>query len=221
MELKLTVDATRVYDEVLEPQALEDLLRFMDMIPYAWSNSGRYMPVWSWTEGAILIGPQWAAQAPDWRLVPPQGGPEAPQMPPDPPPLVQLLAKVREACAEMPGIPEIRGVHMLPYVWPPKSNISWHSDGVGRVGTFSFYVHREWNAEWGGEFMLTGTTFDGKRGQLQNEATDRAVLAQGHGTWISPVRNRLVINPSNMLHKTNKTTENSKARMSIQGFLFA
>lgn len=221
MKLTLSIDAARVYDDVLDARALDDMWRFMNLVPYAWSNAGQYIAVWSWTEGAMLYGPTWTAKAPEWHLLPQQLPGDSQSLPENPRPFLALMEKVRSICADMTGIPEINGLLMRPYVWPPGANISWHADGLGRVGAFSFYVHKAWHAEWGGEFMLTGTTFEGKRGQVENEAACDAVLAAGHGTWVSPVCNRLVINPSNMLHKTNKTTDAAAARMTIQGFLFA
>jgi len=220
MELVLKVDAASVYDDVLADDDREGLWRLMDGLPYVWTNSGMFIPVWSWAEGAMMRGPQWAASGPDWHLTAqamPQGSPALPN---SPPPLANLLRTVLDQVAEMPGIPEVGTVHMLPYVWPPKSNICWHTDGMRRIGAFTYYVHRAWNAEWGGEFMSSDVHHVQRDTSLDNSAVSEAVMSSGIGTWVAPKPNRLIINPSGMLHKVTKTAEGAAPRMSIQGFLY-
>jgi hypothetical protein len=86
VELVLKVDAAHVFDDVLAQDEHDAMWTFMDGLPYSWTNSGQFIPVWSWTEGAMMRGPQWSAVGPDWQLDPPRRPPNMPQLPSDPPP---------------------------------------------------------------------------------------------------------------------------------------
>ena len=113
----------------------------------------------------------------------------------------------------------------FPYVWPPKTSISWHTDGTesysDRIGAFTFYVHKYWNSEWGGEFLVSEIEgLSNSNMPFDNSETSEKIISRGYGTWIAPKPNRLLINPSSMFHKVAKTTENANPRLSIQGFLF-
>ena len=229
MDLVLTIKKAHVYDDVLPNDVFQQLWQLMNNLPYARTDAVQWTKVWSLADGAILRGPQWVAKAPDWTLNPPPAQGNQRPFPTNPPPLVKLMEKVREACASQTHLPEITGVAMLPYVWPPGTSISWHADGTpigsGRIGAFTFYAHKQWNIEWGGEFLISEIDADAEgvssAPTFDNSALSEHIINSGVGSWVSPKPNRMIMNPSNLLHKVSKTTEAAAPRLSIQGFIFA
>ncbi len=228
MDLVLKCGDACVFDNVLsEPEFLQ-VWELMDRMPYERSDAVLWHKAWSLADGAILRGPQWLARDPDWSLVPPERAEGMKPFPVDPPPLVNLLEKIRDAVESQPDLPEISGIAMSPYVWPPGSSIAWHSDGMSmdqrKVGAVTFYVHKHWNCEWGGEFLLTDIDADAEGissvPTFDNSRLSERIMATGHGMWIAPKPNRLIINPANTLHKVSKSTSAAIPRMSIQSFLF-
>ncbi len=232
MDLILKVKNTHVFDDVLSDHDLQKLWEFVNIFPYERTDAILWQKAWSIADGAILRGPQWIARAPNWTLEPPiRPNKELRPFPADPPALVKLLEKVREACASNPDLPHITGAALSPYVWPPGTSIAWHSDGMTldaqgarKVGAFTFYVHKTWNCEWGGEFLVADIDSDAEgissAPSFDNSALSERIMSAGHGAWVAPKPNRLVVNPSNMLHKVTKSTPAAAPRLSIQAFLF-
>ena len=223
MKPSIVIGDAAVYDDFLGQDLAHQLWGTMNMIPYSWSDSRVWTKVWTLADGAILRSAHWSASAPNWQLALPPGPNSAKQSPPAP--FTQFLGCLREVLTTKDDIPEVKSIVMIPYVWPPKSSISWHSDGdtstPSRIGAFSYYAHKHWNAEWGGEFLLTelDTTFTQR--PFDNSEISEAIISRGYGFWASPKPNRLVINPSDMYHKVAKTTDAAAPRMSIQGFLYS
>lgn len=222
MDHKLTIGDAQVFDNVLSAEDFAQIWLFMNAVPYSRSDAQQWAKVWNLADGAILRGPQWMAAQPKWSLETPNE-----QLPNDPDALINLLTAVREICGRIKGMPGINRIAMLPYVWPPKSSISWHTDGTqtdsARVGAFTFYAHKEWNCEWGGEFLISAATGIEEMDVLpfDNRVGSQKIMEDGFGTWVSPKPNRLLINPSSMFHKVSKTTEGAAPRLSIQGFLYS
>jgi hypothetical protein len=221
MRPSLTIGAVSIYDDFLSDDVANQLWAMMNAIPYSWSDAQRWSKVWTLADGPILRSQQLDAAAPNWQFALPQE-PGKP-IPSPPMPLIRLLERLKEVLKNQDNIPEVKRISMLPYVWPPKSSISWHCDGTAsdptRIGAFSYYAHKHWNAEWGGEFLLTEIDSQHPQSPFDNTEVSEAIISRGHGFWSSPKPNRLVINPSNMYHKVAKTTEAAAPRMSIQGFL--
>ena len=222
MKPSIVIGDAALYDDFLGQDLAHQLWESMNVIPYFWSDSQIWAKVWTLADGAILRSSQWNASAPNWQLLP-QGPKSGMQSPPAS--FTQFLGCVREVLAKNDNIPEVKRIVMLPYVWPPKSSISWHNDGdisaPSRIGAFSYYVHKHWNAEWGGEFLLTEIDTMFTMSPFDNSEISEAIISRGHGFWASPKPNRLVINPSSMYHKVAKTTDAAEPRMSIQGFLYS
>lgn len=229
MDLVLQIAGAHVFDDVLTDEEFQQLWEFINIYPYERTDAILWSKAWSIADGAILRGPQWQARAPDWTLVPPERPDNAARaFPADPPPLKKLLTKVLEVCETHRSLPDISGAAMSPYVWPPGTSIAWHSDGMSvdqkKVGAFTFYAHKEWNCEWGGEFLLSEIDSDAEgitsMPSFDNSALSERIIATGHGAWVSPKPNRLIVNPSNMLHKVAKSTAAAAPRLCIQAFLF-
>jgi Rps23 Pro-64 3,4-dihydroxylase Tpa1-like proline 4-hydroxylase len=76
-----------------------------------------------------------------------------------------------------------------------------------------------WNAEWGGELLISRERGMQTALPFDNTAVSEQVMSQGLGTWIAPKPNRLVFTMNDVLHKVAKTTVQAGARLTIQGFL--
>ena len=228
MDLVLKVGQACVFDNVLSEQEFLQVWTLMDRMPYERSDAVLWHKAWSISDGAILRGPQWVARDPDWTLVPPDRAKGLKPFPKDPPPLVSLLEKVRDAFDSQPDLPGVYGISMSPYVWPPGSSIAWHSDGASiekhRTGACTFYAHKYWNCEWGGEFLVTDIDPHAEgisaAPSFDNRMLSARIMSLGHGVWVAPKPNRLIINPANTLHKVSKSTMDSAPRLSVQCFLF-
>ncbi|MEZ9625876.1 2OG-Fe(II) oxygenase [Aliivibrio fischeri] len=111
--------------------------------------------------------------------------------------------------------------------------LSWHDDGKGKFAAFTFYAHKKWNVQWGGELLIDYT--DVEEFSLINEKDNQDFLNQlsfdnemendvlsriGRGDYINPKPNRLVILKSGAFHKINPVSKCAgfNKRMSIQGF---
>jgi len=83
------------------------------------------------------------------------------------------------------------------YRYPEQSSIYWHDDGISDGITnygFSYYLNREWDPNWGGEFLIEG------------------------GKWLAPTRNRLTVVKAPRMHRTTQTEQNAPDRISLQTF---
>ena len=79
------------------------------------------------------------------------------------------------------------------YNWK-KSSIFWHSDSRYYVGC-SYYLHKEWDKNWGGELLLEDSTFH------------------------HPKPNSIVFIYPPYYHKTNESMEGAPDRFTIQSFI--
>ncbi len=219
----LVVGAARVYDDVIPAALFARLQRMMNDVPYVRTDAQQWLKVWTMADGAIYRSNQWLASGPSWSIRENHGNPQQPADVPDG--LSEFLACLMGVLSAHPQLPPLKHILMIPYAWPPKSSISWHQDGTStdssRVGAFTFYVHQTWNAEWGGEFLMTELDVAHEQLPFDNSAISDSIQGKGFGTWVTPKPNRLIINPSDMYHKVAKTTEAAAPRLTIQGFLYA
>src|SRR5258706_16470620 len=120
-----------------------------------------------------------------------------------------LVDRVIELARRHPAMEGFSGVTLIPYVWPPATGISWHSDGTSmdvadRIGGFTYYVHKHWNAEWGGKFLLSP-----ERGNqalpFDNSDMSPQIMSNGISPWGAPKPNRLRFAVAEALHKVAKT----------------
>lgn len=79
--------------------------------------------------------------------------------------------------------------------------LNWHTDKHS-YGSFTFYAHREWGENWGGELL----TSDEEKGQ---------------GVFLTPVPNRCVLTAPGVRHCVNRVdpAAGDSVRVSVVGFL--
>ena len=199
----------RVFDDVIPKETFEQLWLFMNLIAYQSTAAGTWVKVWNIGDGNIFRARQHATDH--------LGMPRSDTV------VDALVDRVIELTRRHPAMEGFSGISLIPYVWPPGTSISWHSDGgsadaTERIGGFTYYVHKQWNVEWGGEFMLFP-----ERGRqalpFDNSDVSDQILSGGVGTWVAPRPNRLLFVTGDALHKVAKTTATAAPRLTIQGFI--
>lgn len=93
------------------------------------------------------------------------------------------------------------------FVYPMGTGLDWHTDDRNYTGAYTLYAHAEWKPPWGGELLLSN-----------------AVVAaddwSGHGTFVVPRPNRLVVLRAGTLHKIHRVSPRAgdHVRRAISGF---
>ena len=88
----------------------------------------------------------------------------------------------------------------------PGDRVLWHRDGDEYVGAFSYYIHKEWDGNSGGQFLY-------KPGDPN---------ADFEGGFITPRPNRLVVIKAPLLHAVPPVVEGAGSdRLALTGFFVA
>lgn len=222
MKTALKLQNTAVYDEALSIDDFNRVSEWMNYIPYMFKNStGLWNRVWHTSDGEILNSQSIHINE-DFSIA--QYQPEyEPVLP-----FIKALQTQLQDCGLF-DVTEIKSIALTPYVWPATTSLSWHSDS-DYVGAFTFYVHKHWNPNWGGEFLtVEGDEYipqekkDGVKWKVfDNKQVDEMILDKGVGHFIMPKPNRIVFNKGGkqgILHKVAKSTPQATDRLTLQGFL--
>ena len=199
--MKLVFDSAhvQVYDDVLSKDEFSSVFDWFNFIPLAFKSAqGEWNRLWSF-DSQVLSGVP--IVFPSGRVPPFQGDDKV---------LIPLVEKINSTL--MDG-----RVTMTPYCYPPGSGLTWHNDSNYK-GAFTFYCHNYWSPEWGGEFQSIEVNGDVTWKIFDNQELYDLIMSEGIGNFVHPKPNRLIIN-SGILHKVNKTTTNSRARLTLQGFV--
>jgi hypothetical protein len=121
------------------------------------------------------------------------------------------------------------------YLYPAGSGLSWHNDRSGTAGAYVYYIHPEWNSQWGGELLVlddeprptpcvTRTLPSGGSKRimpaLDNELESAYINERGFGTFFLPKPNRLILMKSGVHHQIKKVegAAGDHSRCSFAGF---
>ena len=126
--------------------------------------------------------------------------------------------------------PEIKLV-LSAYLYRAGWGIPWHEDageGAEYKGAFSYYLHKEWRGNWGGELMILADErlAEEKAGSIDLAFTQGTGLAApshiggGIGTFLMPKPNRMVIMRPGVVHAVNPVSAlaGEMMRFSLAGF---
>jgi hypothetical protein len=222
MKISLDLQNTKAYDDVLSPEEFESLFDWINGIPYVWKNTtGEWNKVWSINDGEVLhskqlvLNKKFEIEGFDPYLLPVM-------------PFVNKIGDLIKSTGLF-DMKEIYSTIITPYVYPPGTSLNWHSDS-DYVGAFTFYCHNKWSANWGGEFLtVEGNEYIPQEEKenikwkvFDNSMLEDMIMNKGTGHFIMPKPNRIVFNKSGangILHKVNKSTNNSAERITLQGFL--
>jgi hypothetical protein len=220
MDLTLDLRNTRVFDNVLSKEQFAELFDWYNAIPLVnKAAQGEWNKSWNLGDGNILIGHQlaWALEEPP-KLNPPHTILE---------PVIDAIVKTLRDFKLVEDNANIE-FSMTPYCWPAGTGLAWHNDST-YLGAFTYYCHNRWNPEWGGEFItVEGDDYiqedksDLKWRVFDNSELHELIMSKGHGHFIHPKPNRLIINKGGkkgILHKVARTTPDSGPRLTLQGFI--
>src|ERR1700758_1297012 len=111
----------RVFDDVLPQETFEQLWLFMNLIAYQSTAAGVWEKVWNIGDGNIFRARQHATD--------PLGMPRSDTV------VDALVDRGLELPRRNPAMEGFSGLTLIPYVWPPGTGISWHSDGASVEAT--------------------------------------------------------------------------------------
>jgi hypothetical protein len=110
------------------------------------------------------------------------------------------------------------------FVYPAGTGVSWHTD-LPQVGGFIYYLHPTWNVLWGGELMIVEDATlrqqpSSKRHHFENDEENAKLLRAGHGRFVMPKPNRLVMLKAGLPHMIAAVSPSAghNLRVSIAGF---
>jgi len=131
----------------------------------------------------------------------------------------------------------------LPMLYTAGSSLFWHRDAAAWSGSYTYYAHKVWNAQWAGELLVAdeslmkipkdyGVFLKKERsimgtdrpfsfgGHLDNTEANEFLMQLGVGNYIAPKPNRLVIIKSGAVHSVTKVAPaaGDHVRGSISGF---
>jgi hypothetical protein len=129
----------------------------------------------------------------------------------------------------------------MPTIYRAGQGLVWHRDSEDNTGSYIFYVHPEWNVEWGGELYLAhtldvpreyGVFFHRLRAMpelpapppgfphLDNDDANELLMSGGFGSYVVPKPNRLVVIKGGTPHAIAKVrpAAGPHVRASIGGF---
>ena len=202
MNLVFDHECIKVYDDVLSDEDFEKVFDFFNRTSFFYPQTeGTWNHVWD-VDTLVLKGQQFFFPV---GKVPPEDEYHKPVIP-----IIKELNKVLNDGR----------VTMTPYFYAAGSGLSWHNDSQYKQA-FTFYCHKHWSPEWGGELQTVELEEKDKNivwKIFDNRELFDAIISKGLGMFFIPKPNRLIVN-SNILHKINKTTANSGARLSLQGFI--
>lgn len=196
MNIKLKSDTLAVFDEVLDAQHFHQFVQYFCNVPYTYRHSSGWHKVWRASDGEILSGPEQKNTEP---INNPFGW------------IVQNLQHLaKDHIGHIIGEQGVDYDHIsvTPYIYPVNSKISWHDD-TGYVAAAIFYCHLKWSPNWGGELMIAHTPKDAPLVGMHNDPINREYIdnllsLSGHGVYVAPLPNRLVITKGSVWHQINR-----------------
>lgn len=229
MKLTLENEQFAVFDDVLPPRALEQLWNHFQATKFTAVPVGLPGSPWLPTDGPAMMGPGLVAWAdPANKTIDPEHARFPTSTPIDP--LIQRLLDEQPRLAPWvgPAIQEWAVLSAVPWLYPPGSGLSWHTDSSMYSGAFTYYLHPTWDPQWGGELVFAHPSARAERELVPGDHSqrfDRSPLAasiaeMGIGHYVVPRRNRLVVIAGGHPHKIARVdvTAGHHVRASIAGF---
>lgn len=197
-----------VLDEFLGPELLREVWKRVETESYFPQHVlGQWSRLWR-TQGTLPASTQnWKIseipEADDYRCV-----------------LGNAFFQIAERCPELckPGWGDL-SLHM--HVLHAGTKIGWHVDGHS-YGSFAYYPHPAWDANWGGEMMIPDIARQEKpEHSLSNDWDNKHVLGRGVGYSIMPKPDRLVFTAPGVVHSIARVDADAgmNRRFSVVGFL--
>ncbi|HEY6136177.1 MAG TPA: hypothetical protein VI670_00265 [Thermoanaerobaculia bacterium] len=222
-------DQVRVYDDVLPREAFEALLSHATYDDYAIVHREQWHKSWRLGDGLPLYGTT-TYYRPNASLYAPEEHPRYPtQTPLDA--FIDVLKVIVAEAADLVGEPGASwtGITVGPWVYPLGSALSLHRNAGAHSGSYTYFIHRQWNFHWGGQLLVldsrTGRGDDPDRSPLyphwlSEQDENRAGMEPGLATCVLARPNRLVFVAPTAYQMITRVDTNAgnHPRVSLAGF---
>jgi hypothetical protein len=194
-----------VYDDVMNSDEFTQVWRYTQAENYSIPHVSGWSKVWRTTDGMPLGGTQYDAnKAPFGNSMDLAN---------------HYIKETSKLHPELIG--EYEKLWLRSYIYPRGTKLSWHND-KGYSAAAIFYTHTYWGSTWGGELLLAKTQeIDAVPPPCLDHTFEDSLISQyGHGSYITPKPNRLVITKGGIWHQINRVDEDAgdHCRTSIVGF---
>jgi hypothetical protein len=223
--LVLATEQIRIYDDLLPQDAFEALLEYATLDDYTSVHRNTWRKVWRLGDGLPLQGTTTYFR-PDPALYE-----EVEQSRyPTETPLDAFIDGINGVAAEASGlIGAWNGMTISPWIYPAGAGLSLHRDHYHYVGSYTYFIHREWNFHWGGQLLVldprTGTSDDPDDSPLaphwlSDRDEIRTAMEPGLATCVLPKPNRLVFIAPDVYHLVTRVDANAgnRPRLTLAGF---
>lgn len=228
--LTLSNEQLLIYDDFLPQDLFESLLIHANNDEYGIVHRTAWRKVWRLGDGLPLQGTT-SYYRDDASLYTEEETPRYPtQTPLDP-----FFDAVNGAVAEAEPLVGKRGlawtgITVAPWIYPPGSGLSLHRDHYLYSGSFTYFVHREWNIHWGGQLLVLHPQTGRGAPDLDHapfswsflsDQQENAVVSEpGLATCVLPKPNRIVFIGRSVFHLITRVDANAgnRARVALAGF---
>jgi len=143
--------------------------------------------------------------------------------------LTPLVQAIRSLVSHAPDLTGTEGLAwnaftMIPYVYTVGSGLGVHLDAGQYAGSFVYFLHTEWDLDWGGELMVldSRTAVRPEDDDWLHIPSQRAgYLTPGVATAVLARPNRLALLSPEAIHMVSAvhSSAGTRARTSVAGFL--
>lgn len=227
--LTLANEQVMVFDDFLPKEAFEPLLEYASGDTFRIVHQSGWAKAWHVNDGLPLIGTTtWVRDDGAYR--------DNEYRYPTHTAVDRLVEAVHGAAGEAAALVGRRGTDwdcfcVSPYIHPRGTGLSMHRDYGLYSGSFTYYVHREWNLHWGGHLLVLdartgqGVDSDGREAEafLSDEGETMKFAQPGLALCILPKPNRFVFIRADAYHMVTRVDANAgdRARVTLSGFFFA
>jgi len=228
--LTLSTEQIRIYDDFLDPDAFKALLPHTTEDTFGIVHREEWRKVWRLGDGLPLEGtttyyrPDASGYDTD----------EDPRYPTGTPIDTVIEAIHQTAVADAADIvggagSEWNCMSLTPWVYPQGSGLSLHRNRDAYSGSFTYFIHHDWNFHWGGQLLIldprTGNGYDPDDSPynppfLSDQDENRAAAEPGIGLSILPKPNRLVFIAPETYQMITRVDANAgnRPRVALAGF---
>lgn len=246
MKVSFVNDQFTVIDDFLPEDQFEQMWRWFHVAPFFSNDLRGLHGAWRLDDGRVMRGPdvfygaiaeQVAKTSPGAFAHPTGTGIDL---------LIEQFSKNPQLYEKLVGNEgkDWRTLAAAPRLYERGSSLYWHRDTPSVVtGSCTYYSHKEWNIQWGGELfiahpssldipeefgpsMISPKEVIGKgmvqlSGHLDNTEVNDALLGPGMGFYVMPKPNRLVVMKTGNAHMISKVhpAAGDHVRASVTMFL--
>lgn len=217
--LTLSTEQIAVYDEFLPQGAFEALLPYVATAGLEIVHRDNWAKVWRLGDGFPLQGTRMSTYRTDTSLYQPDEKPRYPTGTP--------IDAFTEAVDRVIGAGLTR-LTVSPAVYRQGCGLSLHRDRFGYSGSYTYFIHHDWNFHWGGHLLILDRRTEDPDGDgnphdlhfLSDERQNRVATEPGIAVCILPKPNRLVFIAPEAHHMITRVDANAgdRARVSLVGF---